>query len=179
MQWHRSSYKKAVIWMALVSTLILTVGLVVTNPSLLLQAGDIARDEGRCDVAVSMYDKVLQSDNVSPPGKAMSYWGKHVCEERLGDIDSEAESLLGFIVHSLEVQRYVDSLPASEAESNLSAWWLRQFDINSKLITASVRMAELWNIRRDENERRDASDGGNPDGSQESVQPENGGDSSK
>lgn len=160
-----SGKKKAVIWMALVTTIILAAGLLQNpSPMALLEAGDIASSSGNCKGAISLYDRVIKKEMISDAGKAEAYWKTAECARELKDTDIEGDALLGFIVHSLIVQDFVSSMPGYELDRHPASHWLRDFNISSKLLFASERLQDIWEDRKNEASSAELSEGSNKDG---------------
>lgn len=148
--------------MALVTT-ILAFLITSQSPGVYLRAGDKAIESARWQVAISLYKKALETDYISPPARAMAYWNLSVAYENIEDTDGLATSLLGFIVHTLVVRDYVDSLSSAQHKTNPSARWLKYFQTKERLQIAAQKLQLLWD-QRNENKTREVYNGGDISG---------------
>jgi len=135
--------------MALV-TAIFCVALSAQSPDVYLNAGDKAMDAQRWDVAISMYEKGLETNMLNDAGRAMAYWNMGVAHGKLYQIDGEAMSLLGFIVYTLDIKDYVNSLPLHKQALDSFAGWLSYFRADERLNVASKRLQALWESKKNE-----------------------------
>lgn len=147
--------------MALVTSII-SIFLLTTfqSPKAYIMAGNKAMIDEQWETAIVLYEKGLESDNLTSAASAMIYWNLSIAYENTGNVDGCATSLLGFIVHALNVKDYVDSLNKNERLEHPLTEWLKRSQIKESLQIAAQKLQILWE-QRNENEARKIRNGGN------------------
>lgn len=132
--------------MALV-TLALAVAISATGPVDYLVKGERALANNQYRAAIRNFDAALGTGMLNTTGKSMAYWNLHYCYIRVNDLDNAAESILGFIVHSLDYLDFIEGLSKENRKNHPGVLWLRRFKVRKKLDFASKRISAYWEFR--------------------------------
>ena len=117
------------------------------SPAYYLYHGDVAMSSGEWRRAIEFFDRAVSMYNSAASAKAMAYWNMHIAYERLGDVDGAPESLLGFIVHTLD---YLDFLKELEKEDRRTHnVWVKRFRVRQKLNRAAYKIQQYWEHRNE------------------------------
>lgn len=113
-----------------------------------LETAEDAMMQEQWPTAIAIYNQAIDSEVLSSgPGKVIAFWGLAASYNAIDDIDNAADSLLKFIIYSIDVMDYVESIPEDKRANNNYIAWVNDFKLPLRMTMASRTIQWYWGTR--------------------------------